>query len=165
MFGITAKGALGGLQEFGSFIAASQKAASDRKWQAYNNKMTRLQDAQNNNALTANERMRKERKHAQVMQVQKSEYATLASAEVAAAASGTVGRSVNAVMFGVKKNAAAARKAIERDDELQDIQTDQNRLQSAMQTAMALDLRAIPRPNPASLLLGIGSSIIGNPED
>lgn len=161
MFGANAmSGAMGIFQSFGSFIAAGQKAESDRKWQDYNNKMTRLQDAQNQNALTTNENMRKERKHVQLMQVQMSETATKASAEVSAAATGTIGRSVNMVLFDVGRNGARARQAIEKDDDWQDAQTDNQRMQSAMQTELQLDLRHIPGPSPASLMLGLGTGLI-----
>ena len=160
-FGANAMGGLfQGFQAIGSFIAAGKKAESDRQWQEYNNKMTRLQDAQNQNALTTNENMRKERKHAQLMQVQKSETATKASAEVSAAATGTIGRSVNMVLFDIGRNAANARTAIEKDDKQQDAQTDNQRMQSAMQTELQLDLRHIPGPSPATLMLGIGGGLI-----
>lgn len=161
MFGSNPAGmGLGLLQNVGSFIAQSRQAAADRKWQAYNNKMTRLQDAQNQNAITTNENMRKERKHTQLMQVQKSERSTLAKAEVAAAATGTIGRSVNAVLFDVKRNAATARQQIERDDDWQDLNTDQQRMQSALQTEMSLDLRHIPGPSIGSLFMGLGTTMV-----
>lgn len=161
MFGANAmSGFMSGLQSIGSFIAAGQKAESDRKWQEYNNKMTRLQDAMNQNAITTNENMRKESKHKQLMQVMKSERSTLATAEVEAAATGTIGRSVNMVLKDINRNAANARQNIEKDDDWQDMQTDNQRLQSAMQTEMQIDLRHIPNPSPASLMLGIGTALV-----
>lgn len=160
-FGANAmSGATSIFQSIGSFIAAGKKAESDRKWQDYNNRMTRLQDAQNQNALTSNENMRKERKHVQLMQVKMSETATKASAEVSAASTGTIGRSVNMVLFDVGRNAARARSSIEKDDDWQDAQTDNQRMQSAMQTELQLDLRSIPGPSAASLMLGIGSGLV-----
>ena len=148
-------------QSVGSFIAAGQKAESDRKWQDYNNKMTRLQDAQNQNSITSNWNMRKERKVAQLQQVSLSETATAATVEVNAAATGTVGRSVTAALKQVSRNAATARQAIMKDDLAQDAVSDNQRLQSAMQTEMQLDLRHIPNPSGASLMLGIGAGLVG----
>lgn len=161
MFGANAfKGFGDALGAVGGFIAAQRKAESDRKWQAYNNKMVRLQDAQNQNSITTNENMRKERKATQVMQVQMSERATSASAEVAAASTGTIGRSVNMVLFDIGRNAASARQAIEKDDDWQDAQTDNQRLQSAMQAEMQVDLRQIPGPNPATMMLGVAQGFM-----
>lgn len=147
------------ISQVGSFIVQSRQAAADRKWQAYNNKMTRLQDAINQNALTSNERMRKEKKAVQLLQVQKSEGATVAKAEVSAAATGTVGRSVNMVIFDIKRNAATARQSIERDDEMADEQTDHQRMLSAMSAQMQLDLRSLPGPSAGTLLAGLGSTL------
>ena len=147
-----------GLSSIGSYIAARQQAESDRQWQEYNNKMTRIQDAQNQNAITANANMRREREHAQLMQIDKSEKATLATAEVSAAASGTIGRSVNMVLFDINRNAANARGALAKDSDMQDVQDQNQRMQSAMQSEMELDLRYITNPSPASLLLGLGTA-------
>ena len=147
-------------QSVGSFIAAGQKAESDRKWQAYNNKMVRLQAGMNENVLTTNENMRKERKANQLMQVQLSEHATAATVEVSAAATGTIGRSVAMTLKDVSRNASRARQAIEKDDDMQDLQTDNQRLQNAMQTEMQIDLRHIPKPSMASLMLGMGSGLV-----
>ena len=159
MFGANAmSGVVGMFSQFGSFIAAGQKAESDRKWQAYNNKMTRLQDAMNQNSITTNENMRKESKHKQLMQIMKSERSTLASAEVSAASTGTIGRSVNMVLKDINRNAATARAGIEKDDDWQDAQTDNQRLQSAMQTEMQIDLRHIPNPSLGGLFTGLATS-------
>lgn len=145
--------------QIGSFIAAGRKAESDRAWQEYNNKMTRIADAVNQGNITTNDNMRRERKHTQLMQVQKSKLATKASAEVAAAATGTTGNSVNAVLFDVDRNAANANRAIERDDQMQDVVSDNQRFSSALQLQTNLDLRTITGPTAGSLLLGIGSAL------
>lgn len=161
MFGSKAFQGVGdALGSIGSFIAESRKAEADRKWQAYNNAMVRLQDGQNQNSITTNENMRKERKATQVMQVQMSERATAASAEVSAAATGTTGNSVRAVLFDIGRNAARARQQIEKDDDWQDMQTDQQRLSSAMSAEMNVDLRQIPTPNPTTMMLGIAKGFM-----
>lgn len=148
------------IAQVGSFITASRQAAVDRHWQAYNNKMTRLTAAQNNNSITTNELMRKSRKRGQLFQIAKSELATKASAEVAAAAAGATGNSVKMSQFDIGRNAALARGAIERDDQYQDVNTDNQRLQVAMQTQMNLDLRSIPNPTGATQLLGISQAFL-----
>lgn len=147
------------LTNIGSYITASKKAESDRKWQDYTNKMTRLINAQNQNSLTTNENMMHERQQVSRMNVAKSEYSTEASAEVAAAATGTVGRSVNMVLFDIARNAAGARSRIDRDENFQEAQIDNQRQQSEMQTAQQIDTRYIPDPNPATAMLGIASDM------
>lgn len=142
----------------GSFITASQQAAADRAWQKYNNAMTNIQAGQNYNSITQNELMRKARKKGQLFQVQKSELATKATAEVAAAAAGAIGNSVDMTQFDIGRNAANARSAIERDDDMQDLNSDNQRMQVAMQTKLNLDLRHIPNPTGAAQLLGIASA-------
>jgi hypothetical protein len=147
-----------GIGAIGSYIAAQKKAESDRKWQEYNNKMTRLQDAQNQNSITTNENMRKERKAQQLFQVQKAENSTVASAEVSAASTGTIGRSVDMVLYDVHRNAAVTREQIEKDDRNQDAVTDNQRMSSALQTELQIDKRQIQDPSTASLLLGLGTA-------
>lgn len=143
-----------------SFITASKQAKQDRLWQEYNNKMVRIQDGMNQGIITTNDLMRKDRKHTQLMQIAKSENATVASAEVSAAATGTVGNSVNAVLFDIGRNASNARVAIERDDDLQDVQSMNQRMQSAMGAQLQIDNKQINGPSSASLLLGLGEGVI-----
>lgn len=150
---------LGVFESVGSFIYQRRKAENDRKWQAYNNKMVRIQDGMNQNAITTNENMRQERLAMQKFAVQKQEMSTLASAEVAAAASGTVGRSVNMVMHDISRNAADMRGRLDQDDEYAKEQARNQREQSAMGAQLQLDLRSIPNPNPASMLMGIAGNL------
>lgn len=151
-------GAFSALSSLTSFITASKQAKQDRLWQEYNNKMTKLQNAENQNIITTNDVMRQDRKHTQLMQIQKSETASLASAEASAAASGTIGNSVNMTLRAISQNASNARQAIERDDDLQDVQTMNQRFQSAFGMEMQLDRRVISGPSTASLLLGLGEA-------
>lgn len=145
------------VQTIGSFIAASKKAASDRLWQEYNNKMTRLADAMNQNALTTNENMAVERSQLQEFQIRKSEMITEATAEVSAAATGTTGRSVNAVLKDISRNAANASARRQLDLRNQFLQIDNQRQASAMQAQTQIDHSVIPSPNPATYILGFAA--------
>lgn len=155
--------ALGGtasiLQGMGTYIAADKKAKSDRKWQEYNNKMVRLQDGLNQNSLTTNENMLKERAQTKKVQIQMSEYSTTASAEVAAAASGTVGRSVDMVLFDIGRNAAGARARVDKDTSLQEDQIEQQRLQSALAAETSINYKSIPGPSAATAMLGVAADL------
>lgn len=147
------------LTQYGSHVAASKKAEQDRLWQAYNNKMTRLQNSMNQNSLTTNENLARERREVQKMQIQRSEMATTASAEVSAAAAGTTGRSVDMVLNQIARNAATARGNLEQDAKNQEMQIDNQRMQSNFSTEMQIDYKRIPDPDPATMLLGITSDL------
>lgn len=153
-------GAFQGFSALSSFITAGKQAKQDRMWQEYNNKMVKLQDAENQNVITTNDLMRRDRKHTQLQQIRMSENATLAGAEAAAAATGTIGNSVNAVLKDISTNAANAVSSVERDDDLQDVQSMTQRFQSAFGAQMQLDRRVISGPSTASLMLGIGQGLI-----
>lgn len=141
-----------------SYITAGKQAKQDRLWQEYNNKMTRIQGGLNQGIITTNDLMRKDRKMTQLLQIEKSEKATAASAEVSAAATGTIGNSVNMVLFDIGRNAATARAQLERDDDLQDVQSQNQRLQSALGMEMQIDNRTINGPSMASMMLGLGGA-------
>jgi hypothetical protein len=153
-------GTFSALSSLSSYITASKQAQQDRLWQDYNNKMTKLQDAQNQNTITTNDLMRRDRKHTQLQQIEKSETATLATAEATAAATGTIGNSVNQTLRAISQNASNAKQAIERDDDLQDVQSIQQRFQSAFGAQLQTDNRTISNPSTASLMLGIGGGLI-----
>ena len=154
------QGMMGMFSTFNSFITASKQAKQDRLWQEYNNKMVKMQDGMNQGVITTNDLMRKDRKQTQLMQIAKSEAAVTASAEVSAASTGTVGNSVNMTLFDIGRNASNARVALERDDDLQDVQSMNQRMQSAMGAEMQIDRKKINGPSPASLLLGLGEGVI-----
>lgn len=146
--------AIGGVKSFGSFIVAAREAKNRRKWQAYNNAMVNIQAGQNQNALTINENMLRERSAEEAFLIRRSEYITKASAEVAAAATGTTGRSVQMVMFDIGRNAAVADRDRQRDLDLQLLQIDESRKQVQLQAKMSMDLSDNPGPNPFSAMLG-----------
>ena len=144
--------------QIGGFIAKSKQAKSDKRWQKYNNAMVKLQDSMNQNVLTTNENISREATLEKRFQIRRSEYQTTATATVAAAASGTIGRSVNSVLHDIHKNAAEADANAAQDFELQKLQIDEQRKQSGMSAQMQLDLREIRGPSPIALALGIAAS-------
>ena len=155
---------LSGGKAIGSYFAAKKQAEADRKWQAYNNAMTRLQDGMNQNALTINALLAKRKAQQQAVQIQQSEYTTKASVELAAAVTGTVGRSVNMQLFDVARTADQARNRNQQelDDTFLDIQ--HKREQSAMGAQINLDLRSLPSPNPVTYMLGFAGDVMSNKE-
>lgn len=154
------KGLPGAVGSVVNFITASEDAKSQRKWQAYNNALVRLQNATNQNALTTNEGMAVERASEAEYAIRKNEYITKASVEVSAAATGTTGRSVNAVLFDVGRNAARASADKARDLDYQLLGFQQQRELSNLQTEMQIDHSRIPGPNPADVVLGLTTPFV-----
>jgi len=148
-------------KQYGNYQVAAAQAKQDRMWQAYNNKMVKLQNAMNQNAITTNENMSRDRVKQQMFNIEMSEMSTKASAEVSAAASGTVGRSVDMVLMDIGRNAARKRGSIERDQDMQEVVLDNQRIQSDMQTQMQLNLKSIPSPSAGTAILGFATDMIG----
>lgn len=142
-----------------SYSAASDKAKSDRQWQAYNNAMLNISGALAQNDVTQNEVFARERSIQQNVAIKKSEFITEASAENGAAAAGTTGRSVNAVLFDIHRNAANAESNLENDAQNQEIAFQNQRQKIAQQVLTQADVRTIPDPNPVTSLLGLGGDM------
>lgn len=153
-------GTLSLAQNVGSFIIASKQRKLQKKWQDYNNKLTRLQNAQNQNALTTNAGMAVERSAEQSFQIEKSEYITTGQAEAAAAASGTTGRSVNLVLGEISRNAASAQARRAQDLTYELMGIDEQKKASQFNTEMQIDHTTIPSASPASALLGFTSDMV-----
>lgn len=152
-----AQGALSAFKHIGSFIVASRQAKADRAWQAYNNAMTRLQNAQNQNNITINENLLVERQIRESFNIDKSKYKTSAEVTVAAAAVGAEGNSVDLVLQEVSKNASNAQATLARDFETQALVLSQQREASNLQTEMQIDYTQIPKPNILRGLLDWGA--------
>lgn len=151
MLGVSAAKAIIG------FSQAKRQAVQDRKWQLYNNTMVSIQDAGNQNAITTNENLAREKATRDAFAVRKSAYQTKASAEVAAAASGTTGRSVDITIYDIGRNEALMLDGIGKDLQGQYGQFTQQREGSAMSAKMSKDFRGVPMPNPATYMLGFAT--------
>lgn len=150
---IQVTGLLGLGKGIGSYIVQSRQAKSDKKWKAYNNKMTQLQNAVNQDNITINENMAVERNVREQYALRLSAYKTNASATVAAAAVGAEGNSVDRVMADLARNESRAQTALARDFKFQMQGFSAQRDSSRMQTAMQMDYTQIPKPNLAATLL------------
>lgn len=154
---VATQGALSGFKAIGSYITAKRQAKADKAWQDYNNKLTRMQDAMNQNALTTNENMLRERAARDKFNIEISKYKTTAAAEVASASIGAEGNSVDLVMLEISQNAARAQNEIETDADYQYMGIQQQRRSSKMQAEMQLDYTQIVKPSIASAVLGWGA--------
>ena len=150
-------GVLGLGKGLGSYIVQSRKAKADRQWQKYNNKLTQLQNAVNQDNITINENMAVERNVREQYALRLSAYKTNASATVAAAAVGAEGNSVDRVMADLARNESRAQTTLARDFKFQMQGFNAQRESSRMQTAMQIDYTQIPKPNLAASLLDVAS--------
>lgn len=141
------------------FIQSSRDADYKRKMQKYNNAMTMLANGVNQNAITTNQNMAIERSLAEQFQISRSEYTTVGAAEVSAAASDTAGRSVNQTLYQVHRSADEAESNRQSDLAAQLDGFAQQRLNSSLQTAQQIDYSFIPKPNPITALLGLGTDL------
>ncbi|MCY1708358.1 virion core protein, T7 gp14 family [Pannonibacter sp. SL95] len=142
-----------------SFVAAQREAKVRRQWQDYSNKMVRIADAQNQNAITTNQLLAKERSTVQSYDIQRSALVTKAQAEASAAAAGTSGNSVNAVLLEIDRNEAETQARRVRDLNTQLLQGEQQRSNSALQAVQSLDFSPIPMPKATTYALGFTTDL------
>lgn len=145
-----------------SFFLAQQQADAEKAWQKYNNAMTMLGNASNQNAIETNEILLRGRAANQRFEIDRSKYMTVGQAEASAAASDTEGRSVNAVIFDIERNASKQQAALKADLKAQYLTLDHQREASNFQTASNLDYSYIPQPSTASFLMGLSTDMLSN---
>lgn len=149
--------ALGGFKAVGSYFLRSRQAKADKAWKAYNNALTRMQNAQNQNNITINETLLVERAVRAKFAVETSAYQTEGSAEMAAAVLGVEGNSVNRALAQVTKNATREQAQLDRDFETQALTLAEQRNSSNLQTEMQIDYTQVPKPNILSEFLNFGA--------
>lgn len=131
--------------------AATSKAK--RAWQKYSNTMLSLSNAMQQNSITTNQLLASDAFTNQAIQLKKEGIMTSAATEVAAAAAGVKGRSVNLAMRDVKRN--AANREAERQEGFKNtmLAVSQQRQNASMSAAMQVDYSYIPKPKAATYFL------------
>lgn len=146
-------------KDLGSFILQSKAAKSERQWRDYNNRMTQIQNAFNQNAISTNQVLAVQRSAAKQFLISKEEQKTVAAVEASAAATGTTGRSVDKAINTVKYNADRAEAERKLDLENQVAYFINQRQSSQLQAELAIDRSTTPSPSPISLMLGLGERV------
>jgi hypothetical protein len=144
-----------------SYGSAAAEAKARKAMQVYNNKMAHIADAMNQNAITTNVTMAIQQSARQAPQLQQQAMQVTGQVEVQAAATDTVGRSVNQALKMVARGAANQEYARREDLKTQFLQADEQRRQSALSAKLQEDHSYIPKPNAASALFSAGTSILG----
>lgn len=165
MWWMAANAGLNALSGFMSYQGDKAQAKAQKAWQAYHNTMTELGNAVNQNAITTNELLANQAFADQAMQIKRGSIFAQAKVEVAAAAAGVKGRSVNQAMFDVQRNAASREYARQVSLKNAQLAFDQQRLQSSMSSALQKDYSYIPKPNAASYFLKAASSTFSTAAD
>lgn len=138
----------------GNFIVQSKMAQSKKEWQEYNNAMLRLQDAQNQNALTSNAAMAIEAGVTNKVHLQRALAKSKGKAEANAAAAGAGGVSVESVLKGLTRNALHQELSTTVNTERELASIEYKRYQSAMGAELQID-RSDYSVNPAGLVTGL----------
>jgi len=144
------------------YKAAKAQAAAQKAWQEYSNKMARLSNSMNQNAITVNEILAMEAFADQAVQLKKGGIIGAAKVETAAAAAGVKGRSVNQAMFDVQRGVAQREAQRQQSFKNAKLAFDQQRVQSSMSAEMQQDYTYIPKPQAASYFLSALSSSMGS---
>lgn len=145
------------------YAQAKAMTEYNRKLQDYKNKMTMLSAAQQQNTITQNVTSAIQASAVQAVDIQKQVQAAVGANEVAAAATGTTGRSVDMAITNAERAGAAQEYA--RQQQLQNVfaSADTQRQNVSMQAVMQQDLtwyQSPQAPNPiiTALRLGIGAA-------
>lgn len=152
-FGLGVYGALSGYQsQRQQYANAKAQMEYNRKMQEYRNKMTMLSVAQQQNTITQNVTSAIQSSANVAADIQKKVQEAVSATEVAAAATGTTGRSVDMAQTNVERAGAAQEYA--RQQQLNNVfaSAETQRQNVAMQAVMQQDLNWYQDPaQPSSL--------------
>jgi hypothetical protein len=143
-----------------NWLSAAMQYNADKKeykakkaWQNYSNTMVQLSAGVQQDAITTNQIFAMDALTQQGFQAQQDTLDTAGKTEVASAAAGVKGKSVNLSMRDVLRKAGM--REAERQDSFQKTMLDfrNQRTNVAMAAAMQKDYSYIPKPNAASYFL------------
>lgn len=136
-----------------SYFADKKKVAAQKSWQEYNNTIVNLSNAMTQNAITENEIIANASAQQDKFDLQKQGLITTAKAEVAAAAAGVKGNSVNLTLLNTQREIGL--KEDRRQQSLNNamLAFDFQRNNSNLQAAASQDYSYIEEPSGASYFL------------
>lgn len=139
-------------QTSNEYSVAKAKAKAMKKQQEYNNKMARISDALNQNAITTNVSMAMQQSAVQSQQIQQQGDAMRSAVTVSAGATGTVGNSVEQTKLAVRAQEATAEYTRQENLRGMFMQADQQRRTSTLAADMQQDYSPIQMPNATAYL-------------
>lgn len=160
LFGLASAG-LSILGQMDDYAMSSAKAKVQKQMQAYSNKMARLSDAMNQNAITTNVTLAIQRSAMESESIQRQGRAAVGSVISQAGATGTTGASVTLAKQAVQ--AAEAGAQYQRELALRDtfIATDQQRRASTFAADLQQDYSPIEKPSATKAFVGMLATAAG----
>lgn len=146
------QGGINLLSDSYSYATASASYKNQKKFQEYSNKMTNISNALNQNAITANVLQAQRQGARQSGQIKQQGNAFMGQVNVQAAATGTVGQSVNQTRMAVAQAQANAQFDVDESLNNAYISAYYQRIQSAQSAAMQQDYSVISEPNALAYL-------------
>lgn len=140
------------VQTADEYSVAKAKAKAMKKQQEYNNKMARISDAVNQNAITSNVSMAIQQSARQSQQIQQQGGAMRSAITTSAGATGTVGNSVEQTKLSVRAQEATAEYTRQENLRGMFMQADQQRRTSTLAADMQQDYSPIQMPNATAYL-------------
>lgn len=157
-----AAGVLSAVSGMMSYTSALTQYKNNKKIQEYRNKMANISNAINQNAITSNVIQAQIQSGTAAVKIQRQGAELAGEVSSQAAATGTVGNSVNMTVLAAKQQEAAAE--LDREDQMEATYTSafHSRQQSAQSAAMQQDYTAYEKPNAMAYLIGSMAGTVGS---
>lgn len=152
-------------QGIAGFMIGSIQAKLALTLQKYQNEMLAVQESMNANKITANEIATQDASVRLNWAIQMQSASDLGAAEVAAAAAGVRGASVDSTMRGLRRSAANAQGArkSQTQNEMRSHRSD--RRDNALATVLATNIEVHQGPSILSAAIGVGLNLLNTYED
>lgn len=154
-----------GINQYFDYKRAKNQAKYAKKMQEWRNKMTRLSDAINQNAITQNTTMAIQQSAKRAVYQKADEISLLGASNVNAAAAGVRGNSVSATLLQFQRGAALQEKNRQDDLKNQFTQLYQQRITSGMSAAQHIDHSYIRSPKFGEYLFAFAAETAADMED
>lgn len=145
----------------GQFASANIQADLQTRIQTFRNTMNELSAARSTNAVTINEVRTRDAATTAELMIQRTAMKDQAKAEVDAAAAGVTGNSVKMVMNDLKASAGRASYAQRRQANQQLGDMAEQKKSIALSAITNTDIQVIPKPSVGSMLMGVGTNLLG----
>lgn len=146
-FALAAVLGIGALSTGYEYSMAKARAKAAEQAQVYNNKMARISNAMNQNAITTNVSQAIRMSARQAGQIQQQGQALASAVSTQAAATSTVGNSVQQSVLAARQSEASAEYSRQEALQASFVAADYQRMNSAMAANMAQDYSPIEKPN------------------
>lgn len=151
---------LGAIRTLGAFTVSRTEAKMAENMNRYRAAMAGISATRALNAVTTNQQRLGEQAAQQNLEVQRMGMQDAASAEVAAAAAGVAGGSVDAVFRDLSAAAESATFTVQRNARRQMQELQRSRTDIRLSQLGASSPNIIPKPSAGSLLLGLGTQAL-----